>query len=221
MSRDGKIILAAFGVGHWIWPEEYDVLNRGDVTMFDLERFIADCRAALAADRSHKSVREVVARAVSDPTAVLKGLGEPKRSEVQKLYHADDLTILNVIWGPRMTVMPHNHQMWAVIGIYTGREDNIFWRRVAGDPGGKLEAVGARALSAKDADPLGDNIIHSVTNPIARLTGAIHVYGGDFFGAERSEWDPETLQEGRYDVAMRLLPFTEPAKLLRFNCLYQ
>jgi predicted metal-dependent enzyme (double-stranded beta helix superfamily) len=41
--------------------------------------------------------------------------------------------------------------------------------------------------------------LHSVTNPIPRLTGAIHVYGGDFFGAERSEWDPETLVEGRYD----------------------
>src|SRR6516162_9355055 len=157
--------------------------------MFDLNQFIADCRAALAADKSHKNVREIVARAVSDPAAILKGLGEPKRSEVQKLYHSGDLTIL-----------PHNHQMWAVIGIYTGREDNIFWRRVPGGHSGKLEAVGARALSAKDADPLGDNIIHSVTNPIPRLTGAIHVYGGDFFGAERSEWDPETLQEGRYDA---------------------
>jgi predicted metal-dependent enzyme (double-stranded beta helix superfamily) len=133
--------------------------------MFDLDQFIADCRVALAADKSHKNVREVVARAVSDPGAVLKGLGEPTRSEVQKLYHSSDLTILNVIWAPRMTIMPHNHQMWAVIGIYTGREDNIFWRRVPGDHGGKLEAVGARALSAKDADPLGDNIIHSVTNP--------------------------------------------------------
>ncbi len=47
----------------------------------------------------------------------------------------------------------------------------IFWRRMPGGHGGKLEAVGARALSAKDADPLGDNIIHSVTNPIPRLTG--------------------------------------------------
>ena len=46
---------------------------------------------------SHKLVREVVARAVSDPNAVLKGIGEPKRAEVQKLYHAPDLTILNVI----------------------------------------------------------------------------------------------------------------------------
>jgi predicted metal-dependent enzyme (double-stranded beta helix superfamily) len=142
--------------------------------MFELEQFTADCRAALAADKSHKSVREVVARAVSDPAAVLKELGEPKRSEVQKLYHSSDLTILNVIWAPRMTIMPHNHQMWAVIGIYTGREDNIFWRRVPGGQGGKLEAAGAKALCEKDAEPLGGNLIHSVTNPIPRLTGAIH-----------------------------------------------
>jgi predicted metal-dependent enzyme (double-stranded beta helix superfamily) len=182
--------------------------------MFDLNQFVADCRAALAVDKSHKSVREVVARAVSDPADVLHGLGEPKRSEIQKLYHSSDLTILNVIWAPRMTIMPHNHQMWAVIGVYTGREDNIFWRRIPGG-GGKLEAAGARALSAKDADPLGDNIIHSVTNPIPRLTGAIHVYGGDFFGAERSEWDPETLQEGRFDVAKNLKLFEEANALYR------
>ena len=55
--------------------------------------------------------------------------------------------------------------------------------------------------------PLGENVIHSVTNPLARMTGALHVYGGDFFGVERSEWDPETLTEGRYDVEknMRLI----------------
>jgi len=68
--------------------------------MFDLDQFVADCRAALVADKSHKGVREVVARAVSDPAAVLKGVGEPRRSEVQKLYHSSDLTILNVIWAP-------------------------------------------------------------------------------------------------------------------------
>jgi len=176
---------------------------------FDLDRFIAGCRLALAEDQSHKSVREVVARAVSDPASILKELGEPKRAEVQKLYHSEDLTILNVIWGPRMTIMPHNHQMWAVIGVYTGREDNIFWRRIPGSENGQVEAAGARALCEKDAEPLGRNIIHSVTNPISRLTGAIHVYGGDFFGAERSEWDPETLLEQRYDVEKNMRLFEE------------
>jgi len=168
--------------------------------MFDVDRFVADCRAAQLEDSTHKSVREVVTRAVSEPGAVLKGLGEPQRSGVQKIYHSPNLTILNVIWGPRMTIWPHNHQMLAVIGIYSGREDNIFWRR---------EAAGARALCEKDAEPLGPDIIHSVTNPIPRLTGAIHVYGGDFFAAERSEWDPETLREHPYDVEKTLRLFEE------------
>ena len=182
--------------------------------MFDLDRFIADCRAALAADTSHKLVREVVAGAVSDPAAVLKSLGEPNRSQIQKLYHAPDLTILNVVWAPMMTIMPHNHQMWAVIGIYSGREDNIFWRRVPGDPDGRVEAAGAKALCTRDAEPLGPNIIHSVTNPIPRLTGAIHVYGGDFFAAERSEWDAESLREGRFDAERAMRRFEEANTLL-------
>jgi len=171
----------------------------------DLERFIEDCRAAHAADRSHKAVREVVARAVAEPGAVLKWLGAPQRGEVQKLYHSPGLTILNVVWAPYMTIYPHNHRMWAVIGVYTGREDNIFWKRA----GNKVEAAGAQALSERDAVPLGQDIIHSVTNPIPRLTGAIHVYGGDFFGAERSEWDPETLAEGRYDAQKTMRHFEQ------------
>ena len=161
----------------------------------ELERFIEDCRAAHAADPSHKAVREVIARAVRDPAAVMRWVGEPKRGGIEKLYHSPTLTVLNVVWAPYMTLYPHNHRMWAVIGVYTGREDNIFWRRT----GSKVEAAGAQALCEHDAVPLGSEIIHSVTNPIPRLTGAIHAYGGDFFGAERSEWDPETLVEGRYD----------------------
>lgn len=177
--------------------------------MFDLDQFIADCESAHAEDRSHKAVHEVVARAMSTPSEVLSGLGEPERSEVQSLHHTDDLTILNVVWAPRMTIMPHNHEMWAIIGIYSGREDNIFWRRIKDEAGGRVEAAGAKALSEKDAVPLGADIIHSVTNPIPRLTGAIHVYGGDFFGADRSEWDPETLLEGPYDVEKTIRLFED------------
>jgi predicted metal-dependent enzyme (double-stranded beta helix superfamily) len=164
--------------------------------MFDTERFIEDCCAARAADASHKSVREVIQRAVAEPGAVLKALGEPTRAEITRLYHSDKLTILNVVWGPMMTLRPHNHRVWAVIGVYTGREDNVFWRR---SEGSRIAAAGAKALSEKDAEPLGAEIIHSVTNPIPRLTGAIHVYGGDFYAPGRSEWDPEMLTEREFD----------------------
>ena len=174
--------------------------------MFDVQSFVADCRAARGADATHKAVGEVVARAVADPASVLRGLGEPRCSGIDKLYHGPDLTILNVVWGANMTVYPHNHLMWAVIGMYTGREYNIFWRRLAD---GGVEAAGAKALAAKDAEPLGPNIIHSVTNPLGRLTGAIHVYGGDFFGVPRSEWDPETLSEQPFSVERTLRQFEE------------
>jgi len=169
--------------------------------MLDLDRFFADCQAAVAADASHRLVREVVARAVSDPDAVVAALGEPTRAGINVIYRAPNLTVLNLIWGPGMTIMPHDHRMWAVIGIYTGREDNVFWRRLPADADREIEAAGARSLCRGDCTPLGPDIIHSVTNPIPRLTGAIHVYGGDFLEQERSEWDPETLHERPYDVA--------------------
>jgi predicted metal-dependent enzyme (double-stranded beta helix superfamily) len=70
-------------------------------------------------------------------------------------------------------------------------------------------------LSVGDAEPLGHNIIHSVTNPIPRLTGAIHIYGGDFFAAERNEWDSETLMEGRYDVDRAMRRFEEANASIR------
>jgi predicted metal-dependent enzyme (double-stranded beta helix superfamily) len=177
------------------------IASWGEKMMFDLDRFFADCQDAVSADPCHRLVREVVARAVSEPDAVLAALGEPERAGINVVYRAPNLTVLNLIWGPGMTIMPHDHRMWAVIGIYTGREDNIYWRRLPPDADREIEAAGARSLCRGDCTPMGPDIIHSVTNPIGRLTGAIHVYGGDFLKQERSEWDPDTLHERPYDVA--------------------
>lgn len=168
--------------------------------MKSLDTFIADCLAAVKVDPTHNAVLPIVERAFEDPDAVMQTIGAPTTSGLTPLYQSDMLTIANLVWKPGMILAPHNHNMWAVIGIYTGREDNIFWRRIKDDPNGKLEAAGARSLSAGDVVPLGAGIIHSVANPLDRLTGAIHVYGGDFFGIERSEWDAETLSERPYDM---------------------
>lgn len=177
--------------------------------MFDLDRFIVDCRDAIAQDSSHKAVREVVARAVTDHAGVTRALGEPTRAGLIPIYRSPELTILNLVWGPYMTLQPHDHRMWACIGICGGREDNIFWRRIAEGDGHHIEAAGAKAIGTGDCTVLGKDIIHSVTNPIPRLTGALHVYGGDFFAAHRSEWDPETLAEGPYDSAKVIQRFEE------------
>ena len=132
------------------------------------------------------------------------------------MYVDDDLTILNVVWAPHMTLMPHDHNMWAVIGVYGGREDNIFWRRLKDDPAGRIEAAGAKTIGPGDVRPLGRDIIHSVTNPTTQFTAALHIYGGDFFEMERSQWDPLSLEEMPYDVERNVALFDEAnARLAR------
>jgi len=66
-----------------------------------------------------------------------------------------------------------------------------------------------------DVETLGSNIIHSVTNPIPRLTSAIHIYGGDLLAAERSEWDSETLIEGPFNAERRARQFEDANAALR------
>lgn len=180
--------------------------------MFDKDRFIEDCRAALQESNAHAAVRALVERAVSDPAEVLRALGDPQRAGVETLYRAPDLTILNLRWGPRMVFKPHDHRMWAAIGIYTGREENTFYRRA--QPGG-LVRHGTKVLDARDTVPLGATIIHAVTNPLDQITAAIHVYGGDFFATPRSEWDPQTFEEQPYDVEHTMRAFEESNARLR------
>jgi len=175
----------------------------------DIDQLIADCATAVSDSAPTKAVRETLARAVSDRAGLVQALGEPTQGGIQRLHVSASLTVLNVIWAPRMTLMPHNHNMWATIGVYGGREDNIFWRRLPDDSNGRIEAAGAKSLGPTDVRPLGEDIIHSVTNPTAKLTAALHVYGGDFFSRERSEWDPESLEERPYDIDKNVKYFEE------------
>ena len=113
------------------------------------------------------------------------------------LYRSPELTVLNVVWPPLMKLFPHDHRMWAAIGIYRGREDNAFYRR----RGDALVPSGGRELMERAVLLLGDDAIHSVHNPAgSSYTGAIHVYGGDFVGTPRSQWDPDSLTEQPYDL---------------------
>ena len=179
--------------------------------MFEKEQFIADCRAALAESDAQAAIDEIVKRAVEKPAEIFRAFGEPELAGVETVYRAPDLTILNLHWGPQMDLHPHDHRMWAVIGIYGGREDNSFYRR--SDDG--LIRHGTKELEAKSTIPLGETIIHSVRNPLDKLTSAIHVYGGDFFDTPRSEWDPETFEEHPYDVEHTMRVFEESNQLLR------
>ena len=165
---------------------------------FDLDELLADCRAGLEESDPRRAIREVVQRAMTRPDAVGDAL-RPQQGGFTLLLHEPDLTVLHVVWAPGMRIYPHDHRMWATIGIYAGREDNAFYRRATDDRSTLVES-GGKQLGVGDVVTLGDDTIHSVANTSGVLTAAIHVYGGDFVNQPRSQWGPGPVRERPYDV---------------------
>jgi predicted metal-dependent enzyme (double-stranded beta helix superfamily) len=162
----------------------------------EVEDVVARCRAALDEHTPALAVRDALDQLIADPDALERAIGPVELGGITPLHHAPDLTVLRVAWTPGMALYPHEHRMWAVIGMYGGQEDNAFFRRA---PRG-LTPAGGRDLPAGDVLVLGDDVIHSVANTKREFAVALHVYGGDFFNGERSEWDAVTYEERPRDL---------------------
>lgn len=176
--------------------QERPVRDPGGV--FDVDELVAGCRAALAEDQPRLAIRDVLSRALERPAAVGDVL-RPSAGGITLLHRSEDLTVLDAVWAPGMRLFPHDHRMWAVIGIYAGQEDNAFYRR---EGTGLTDSGTGRSIAEGDVLVLGDDVIHAVTNPLSRLTAAIHVYGGDFVDHPRSQWGPGPVEERPYDMAI-------------------
>jgi predicted metal-dependent enzyme (double-stranded beta helix superfamily) len=161
--------------------------------MFDVEQFVASCVAARA--DGIVAVKEVLDRVLTRSDEVADAL-PAEVAEFAPLYTSAEISIFKFVWGPGMSVPPHDHLMWAVNGIYGGAEDNVFYRRTQS---GIVESGGRRIGQAESA-LLGADVIHQVTNPSRRAcTGSIHIYGGDFLRQPRSMWDAASHEEGPAD----------------------
>jgi predicted metal-dependent enzyme (double-stranded beta helix superfamily) len=171
----------------------------------ELDDVVGRCQAAIREATPSLAVRDVLDELVRDPSGLEAAVGEVERGGITRLHVSPELTVLRVAWTPGMVLYPHDHRVWAVIGIYGGQEDNTFYRRT---PQGLTES-GGREVPAGDLLVLGDDAIHSVANHRREYAVALHVYGGDFFAPGRSEWDWETLTERPRDVDGTLRMFDE------------
>jgi predicted metal-dependent enzyme (double-stranded beta helix superfamily) len=163
--------------------------------MFDLDQFLIDCLAARGEAEPRHATREVLLKTMADAGSVADVM-RPAEGGISLLHHEPDLTVIHVVWAPGMQLFPHDHRMWAAIGIYAGQEDNMFFRRNRGT----ITASGGKELGVGDVLVLGDDAVHAVANSRDRLAGAIHVYGGDFVNEPRSQFDPETLEERPFSM---------------------
>jgi predicted metal-dependent enzyme (double-stranded beta helix superfamily) len=161
-----------------------------------VEDIVERCRVAMGEHTPALAVRDVLTELVRAPSALADAIGPVTEGGIRPLHRSSELTVLHIAWTPGMQLNPHNHGMFAVVGMYGGQEDNSYYRRA---PVG-LEATGGRSLVSGDVLVLGEDAIHAVANPKREYAVALHVYGGDFFDADRSEWDDETSEERPRDI---------------------
>jgi predicted metal-dependent enzyme (double-stranded beta helix superfamily) len=160
---------------------------------FDKDEFVAEClKAVRTNDRAPLAVKELVERAVSEPAAITAEVRDRTTSPMMTVWHrSDELTVLHIVWPPEVDLFAHDHNMWAVIGLYGGREDNRFYRRL---DDGRIAPHTAKTLLEKDVVTLGPDLVHSVSNPTRQWTAALHIYGGEFFTTPRTMWDKTTFE---------------------------
>ena len=183
--------------------------------MFDVQDFIARCREFVGGPDGARQVLDLMRSVIGDADGIktaLVGEGESQRAiRDLTLFRSPELFVLNATVPPHFKSPPHDHCMWAVIGIYQGQEDNTFYRRSAEG----LKEINRREIRAGDAILLGPEVIHAIANPLGSSTLGLHVYGGDIFAARRSMWHPRTGEELPYDVPQFFKWCTELAEASR------
>jgi len=169
--------------------------------MFDLNQFVNECQTALGASNPAQIVEGLVRQAIAEPAAVREAFANAENAERQGpitfAYRDAGLSVADVTTPPGLRSPAHNHKMWAVIGIYDGQEHNRFFRY----ENGNLQETGERLLGEGDIVVLDAEVIHAIANPLATVSAAIHVYGGDLVERpERSIWNPQSYDREDYEI---------------------
>ena len=151
----------------------------------DTSELVDACREVARGSTPTRDVSELVGAFLHQPN-LPRLLGDGDRSTYEALYRGEDILVLHGVVPPTpVPVAPHDHRMWAVIGVYQGLEHNQLFVRAEG---GGLEGVDRFTVGAGEVRTLDPSTIHSVQARGDRYLGAIHVYGGDLFGTPRSIW---------------------------------
>ena len=159
--------------------------------------FIEKCNLALNTADPQASVEAVVLDATKDPAIVAAVSKRKKFASLVDLaiHRTERLTLLAGAVPPGFVAAPHNHNLWSVVGVCTGQEDNQYFER----DGDGLRQIGQASVVGPGVLPNGPDVIHAICNPLDVPLLVIHAYGGDLFSTPRSNWDPETHQEIPFD----------------------
>lgn len=169
---------------------------------FDVDEFVAECRAVRGMEDAPERIASLVRDAIAAPEAIAATVRERQAAKgstamAELFLNEDDLTIYQVSFPPNLFGVPHDHAGWAVIGVYAGAEGfNIYEEAEDG-----LRRIGRQVLSAPAVAILPADLIHDIDNAGADASGSIHIYGNRHFDLPgRRIWRDETADAEPFTV---------------------
>ena len=164
---------------------------------YELNEFIADCRAILARDpgpAGREDVRQRLERLLANQAFVAATCGEDVPTGLKVLYEDKDLgfQVLAHINDKARKSPPHDHgASWAIYGQAAKYTEMIEWERVGGDDKhAELKETKRYRLNPGQAGIYQDGAIHSIDYPDrARF---IRVTGTNLDKIERVRFDLKT-----------------------------
>ena len=91
--------------------------------MVDLDKFVADCRAALKTRDPAGEVEKLVQEVIADPAALDTAFAARVKGPTlqdRMICNDEALTVAQIAAPPGLRSPIHNHCMWAGIGVYDG-----------------------------------------------------------------------------------------------------
>ena len=149
---------------------------------YELNEFIADCRAILQRDpgpAGREDVRQHLERLLANRDFVAQTCGDEVPAGLKVLYEDKELgfQILAHVNDKARKSPPHDHgASWAIYGQATKHTDMIEWERTGGDDKhAELKEVKRYRLNPGQAGIYQDGAIHSIDYPdrsrFIRVTG--------------------------------------------------
>lgn len=176
---------------------------------FSIDQFITDCREAAVGENAFEATSEIMRQAVNDPAAVRAAISPPAELTYvgdmaigfdKILFEDATVTVFLVDTEPGHLQPPHDHQMYALIGVYEGVERNRFFAR----ENGGLKPAGEQNIEAGKVLRIHPSTIHAISASGSESCRALHVYLGGLSSIDRSLFDPQSGKEepmtsDRYD----------------------
>jgi predicted metal-dependent enzyme (double-stranded beta helix superfamily) len=161
--------------------------------MYSLDNLLDELREAVR-NSDLAAVGQAVRHAIHERPLV------PEVGSSKLLHSEPGLTVLHIAVNPGFVSPPHDHRTWAVVGVYSGQEDNTFYRLIDGSR--RIERFGSRDLIEGEVLTLKTDAIHRIANPRTDKLVALHVYGRNIFEFERSSWDLTTGEEQPFELRL-------------------